>query len=172
MKYRYLTIGSASNMDISLAYSCDFISAKHCCIYYDEISNHYELLNYSEFGTQVDNCTYSFNILNDYNSDSDESDQKMMSSKSLNSILKNQCDCNKLTHVSAKYWEGPAILNHGSFIVIGCFKFLFIIVDSNYDFASAFSFKTDLLSSKHIKSNKLYDIETKIFFFLKPKHFN
>lgn len=38
---------------------CNYISGKHACIFYDENTKHYELLNYSEHGTTVDNVLYS-----------------------------------------------------------------------------------------------------------------
>ncbi|XP_075747169.1 PHD finger protein 12 isoform X5 [Rhipicephalus microplus] len=61
MPYRTLTLGSGADMDVCLRDfgHCDFVSAKHACIFYDEIGKHYELLNYSEHGTTVDNVLYS-----------------------------------------------------------------------------------------------------------------
>lgn len=38
---------------------CNYVSGKHACIFYDENTKHYELLNYSEHGTTVDNVLYS-----------------------------------------------------------------------------------------------------------------
>lgn len=50
-------------MDVCLDSSmCQFVSDRHACIFYDEQTNHYELLNYSEYGTVVDNCLYGFNL--------------------------------------------------------------------------------------------------------------
>ncbi|XP_014670944.1 PREDICTED: PHD finger protein 12-like isoform X2 [Priapulus caudatus] len=61
MVYRSLSIGTGADMDLCLtSYGhCNFISAKHACIFYDETTKHYELLNYSEHGTTVDNVLYS-----------------------------------------------------------------------------------------------------------------
>ena len=145
MPYRYLTIGSASNMNVCLDKSnhCECISDKHACIYYDEQTNHYELLNYSEFGTTVDNCKYGLDTSNtvdysDSDSDLENPGSKEMSSKSLNYLLKDECQCRSIetNREVKKYWEGPALLNHGSHLKIGCLSFLFIIVDSDYDFIS------------------------------------
>uniref|UniRef100_A0A4W6CDS9 PHD finger protein 12 n=1 Tax=Lates calcarifer TaxID=8187 RepID=A0A4W6CDS9_LATCA len=61
MCYRTLYIGSGADMDVCLTnYGyCNYISGKHACIFYDENTKHYELLNYSEHGTTVDNVLYS-----------------------------------------------------------------------------------------------------------------
>ncbi|KAM4566314.1 PHD finger protein 12-like [Odontesthes bonariensis] len=61
MCYRTLYIGSGADMDVCLTNygHCSFISGKHACIFYDENTKHYELLNYSEHGTTVDNVLYS-----------------------------------------------------------------------------------------------------------------
>ncbi|MGH0177826.1 UNVERIFIED_CONTAM: hypothetical protein FKN15_076071 [Acipenser sinensis] len=61
MCYRTLYIGTGADMDVCLAdYGhCNYVSGKHACIFYDENTKHYELLNYSEHGTTVDNVLYS-----------------------------------------------------------------------------------------------------------------
>ncbi|CAF90895.1 unnamed protein product [Tetraodon nigroviridis] len=61
MCYRTLYIGSGADMDVCLSNygHCNYISGKHACIFYDENTKHYELLNYSEHGTTVDNVLYS-----------------------------------------------------------------------------------------------------------------
>ncbi|XP_062329213.1 PHD finger protein 12-like [Osmerus eperlanus] len=61
MCYRALYIGSGADMDVCLTNygQCNYVSGKHACIFYDENTKHYELLNYSEHGTTVDNVLYS-----------------------------------------------------------------------------------------------------------------
>nr|XP_020442114.1 PHD finger protein 12 isoform X2 [Monopterus albus] len=70
MCYRTLYIGSenihsarrkSADMDVCLTNygHCNYVSGKHACIFYDENTKHYELLNYSEHGTTVDNVLYS-----------------------------------------------------------------------------------------------------------------
>ncbi|CAH1802163.1 unnamed protein product [Owenia fusiformis] len=61
MSYRSLTVGTGADMDVCLTVfgHCNYVSAKHTCIFYDETSRHFELLNYSEHGTTVDNVLYS-----------------------------------------------------------------------------------------------------------------
>lgn len=61
MCYRTLYIGTGADMHVCLTNygHCNFVSGKHACIFYDENTKHYELLNYSEHGTTVDNVLYS-----------------------------------------------------------------------------------------------------------------
>ncbi|XP_063151140.1 PHD finger protein 12 isoform X2 [Candoia aspera] len=61
MCYRTLYIGTGADMDVCLTdYGhCNYVSGRHACIFYDENTKHYELLNYSEHGTTVDNVLYS-----------------------------------------------------------------------------------------------------------------
>ncbi|KAM4628207.1 PHD finger protein 12 [Polymixia lowei] len=61
MCYRTMHIGSGADMDVCLTNygHCNYVSGKHACIFYDENTKHYELLNYSEHGTTVDNVLYS-----------------------------------------------------------------------------------------------------------------
>nr|XP_018896594.1 PREDICTED: PHD finger protein 12 isoform X1 [Bemisia tabaci] len=66
MVLRTLTIGTDSCADLCLKNygHCDFVSSKHAAIFFDEGSLHYELLNYSEHGTTVDNVLYSCDTSN------------------------------------------------------------------------------------------------------------
>ncbi|XP_052832792.1 PHD finger protein 12 [Octopus bimaculoides] len=61
MPYRTLSIGTGADMDVCLTHfgHCNYVSAKHAYIFYDETTRHYELLNYSEHGTTADNVLYS-----------------------------------------------------------------------------------------------------------------
>lgn len=61
MCYRSLYIGTGADMDVCLTNygHCNYVSGKHACIFYDENAKQYELLNYSEHGTTVDNVLYS-----------------------------------------------------------------------------------------------------------------
>ncbi|XP_051972003.1 PHD finger protein 12-like isoform X1 [Xyrauchen texanus] len=61
MCYRSLYIGMGADMDVCLTNygHCNYVSGKHACIFYDENTKQYEMLNYSEHGTIVDNVLYS-----------------------------------------------------------------------------------------------------------------
>uniref|UniRef100_A0A673N6R6 PHD finger protein 12 n=1 Tax=Sinocyclocheilus rhinocerous TaxID=307959 RepID=A0A673N6R6_9TELE len=52
---------AGADMDVCLTNygHCNYVSGKHACIFYDENTKQYELLNYSEHGTTVDNVLYS-----------------------------------------------------------------------------------------------------------------
>ncbi|XP_034235871.1 PHD finger protein 12 [Thrips palmi] len=59
--YRVMEVGTGGDMDICLTYygHCNYVTAKHAVIICDEVNRHYELMNYSEHGTTVDNVLYS-----------------------------------------------------------------------------------------------------------------
>ena len=154
--YRTFIIGTNDNCDLCLTKydkKCEFASAKHACIYYDKFSNHYELLNYSENGTVVDNILFSndisikrndevmMEVTNDENSDSNCSScsnedslnsRPKMSSKPNRNYWSCQCQSSLTDVFNGKCWEGSAILNHGSHLKFGCLEFVFCIVDRQY----------------------------------------
>lgn len=55
MRYRSLAIGygAENDLDLSRFGSCAFVSPKHAVIFYDDVTKQFEMLNYSEFGTEV-----------------------------------------------------------------------------------------------------------------------
>lgn len=55
MRYRSLAIGygAENDLDLSRFGACAFVSPKHAVIFYDEVTKQFEMLNYSEFGTEV-----------------------------------------------------------------------------------------------------------------------
>ncbi|KAK7866275.1 hypothetical protein R5R35_007109 [Gryllus longicercus] len=61
MSYRTLSVGTGADNDVVLMRygHCNFVSAKHAAIFFDETTQHFELLNYSEHGTTVDNVLFS-----------------------------------------------------------------------------------------------------------------
>ncbi|XP_023015211.1 PHD finger protein 12-like isoform X2 [Leptinotarsa decemlineata] len=64
MRYRVLNIGKGSANDVNLENFgiCNFIAPKHATVFFDEYTKHYELINYSPYGTYVNNVLYSNNI--------------------------------------------------------------------------------------------------------------
>ncbi|XP_018578687.1 PHD finger protein 12-like, partial [Anoplophora glabripennis] len=64
MRYRVLNVGkgSANDVDLEKFGYCNFIVPKHAVIFYDEYTKHYELINYSPYGTYVNNVLYSNNV--------------------------------------------------------------------------------------------------------------
>lgn len=61
MRYRKLTIGTGPGNDLQLINNshCTHISNKHAVIFFDDATNNFELLNYSEYGTEVNGQLYS-----------------------------------------------------------------------------------------------------------------
>ncbi|XP_029467942.1 PHD finger protein 12 isoform X1 [Rhinatrema bivittatum] len=158
MCYRTLYIGTGADMDVCLTNygHCNYVSAKHACIFYDENTKHYELLNYSEHGTTVDNVLYSCDfsekaipsppssivakvqsvIKRRKNRKQDEEPHRetaavaMMSSQAQGPHHR-PCSCkassSSLIGGSGAGWEGTALLHHGSYIKLGCLQFVFSI---------------------------------------------
>uniref|UniRef100_A0A672R104 PHD finger protein 12 n=1 Tax=Sinocyclocheilus grahami TaxID=75366 RepID=A0A672R104_SINGR len=145
MCYRTLYIGTGAEMDVCLTNygHCNYVSGKHACIFYDENTKHYELLNYSEHGTTVDNVLYSC----DFSDKPNITSPCGLSSKVQNSISeyrgvmssqaqggpKSPCNCkassSSLIGGSGAGWEGTALLHHSSCIKVGCMQFLFSITE-------------------------------------------
>ncbi|XP_078467810.1 PHD finger protein 12 isoform X2 [Lampetra planeri] len=65
MRYRALYIGTGADMDLCLTKfgHCNYVSGKHACIFFDESTSQYELLNYSEHGTRVDGALYGCSLM-------------------------------------------------------------------------------------------------------------
>uniref|UniRef100_A0AAQ5Y541 PHD finger protein 12 n=1 Tax=Amphiprion ocellaris TaxID=80972 RepID=A0AAQ5Y541_AMPOC len=150
MCYRTLYIGSGADMDVCLTNygHCNYISGKHACIFYDENTKHYELLNYSEHGTTVDNVLYSC----DFSEKASPSPPSGLVAKVQGIIRKSisvlsggvmssQSQCSAEPYCSCKAssssliggsgagWEGTALLHHGSYIKLGCLQFVFSITE-------------------------------------------
>ncbi|KAM4742835.1 PHD finger protein 12 [Anableps anableps] len=159
MCYRTLYIGSGADMDVCLTNygHCNYISGKHACIFYDENTKHYELLNYSEHGTTVDNVLYSCDFSEKASpsppsslvarvqgiirrSKKREEDRVagltpaggVMSSQPQGGV-ESSCSCkassSSLIGGSGAGWEGTALLHHGSYIKLGCLQFVFSITE-------------------------------------------
>ncbi|XP_014481775.1 PREDICTED: PHD finger protein 12 [Dinoponera quadriceps] len=156
MAHRTFVIGNGPNCDLVLSDygNCGFTSSKHAIIFFDEMTKRYELLNYSEYGTIVDNVLYCSNYTRVAESDSkDERDDKVTyvtkedeTSEMIKTILykeeavslqqqthgvhKLSCKCNRRREIAVNKhpeegWEGSAIVAHGSTISFGCLIFIF-----------------------------------------------
>ncbi|XP_027014498.1 PHD finger protein 12 [Tachysurus fulvidraco] len=161
MCYRSLYIGTGADMDVCLMNygHCNYISGKHACIFYDENTKQYELLNYSEHGTTVDNVLYSC----DFSEKTGPSPSSGLVSKvqsiirhckkrkqeeekdevrgDVSEVMRSQaedshlhpCSCkasgSSLIGGSGAGWEGTALLHHGSHVKLGCLQFVFSITE-------------------------------------------
>ncbi|KAH7955532.1 hypothetical protein HPB52_001206 [Rhipicephalus sanguineus] len=91
------------------------------------IGKHYELLNYSEHGTTVDNVLYSC----------DFSDKRLQATSTPAALaaprpgIRRTCGC-RVNPVGAAGWEGTALLHHGSLIKLGCLQFVFSVTNNHH----------------------------------------
>ncbi|KAF6040953.1 hypothetical protein EB796_000739 [Bugula neritina] len=151
MCYRSLSIGTGTEVDLCLTdYGlCNHVSSKHAHIFYDELSKQFEILNYSEHGTVVNNVLYSCDFSPKSYGGEDEApadvaaikkmvkerllDIDVMSAKSTKNEKLCNCKGNPAAFIgpNGAGWEGTATLHHGAHIKFGCLQFVFSIVDSN-----------------------------------------
>lgn len=114
-------IGNNLNSDLNLksfGNCCRISNDIHCIIFFDSVSNVFEMLNYSEFGTELNGLLYGL----------DTSDE----SSSIFYEKNDQCTCCPWIGGYPKPgWEGSAILQHGDIFKFGCYQFVFGIVDTN-----------------------------------------
>ncbi|XP_076661670.1 PHD finger protein 12 isoform X1 [Halictus rubicundus] len=163
MIHKTLTIGSGPNCDLVLSNygNCSFISSKHAIIFFDESTKRYELLNYSEYGTLVDNVLYSCNY-SDVTKEQvkEEIDEKIQlvtkeqkTTEAVKAIIKEKvlhsqeqierkrvlCKCNltkygtRNTDHLEEGWEGSAIVAHGSTLSFGCLLFVFNTMNAHLE---------------------------------------
>ena len=111
----------------------------------------FELLNYSEHGTIVDNVLYSCDFSDkpnkhvtsssakpDTNNKGFEKGKKPPIHRTTKGhgieTIANPCSCrasgSSLIGGSGAGWEGTAVLHHGSFIKFGCLHFVFSIAEA------------------------------------------
>ncbi|VDK22183.1 unnamed protein product [Taenia asiatica] len=155
MSYRQLVIGSAPDCHLCLAnyrfsnkVQCPNVSPLHAIIFYDEWSHHFELLNYSEFGSHVDSVPFKNDI--------DEKAVYRCEASGLVKHVRNMLGAGKSVDLGARNllrmiarnhpdynhfcigqekdatgagWEGSAILHHGSVLQFGCYSFTFSLID-------------------------------------------
>ncbi|XP_046445149.1 PHD finger protein 12-like isoform X2 [Daphnia pulex] len=157
--YRRLTIGTGADMDLNLSTfgACSYVSGHHSTVFYDEMSRHFELLNYSEHGTVVDNVVYCCDVDVDattFKSEAEDVKEKKPSFQGLDDFTRRNGDrmtstpsltepneasrCGCRTDVSSLGstgksggWEGTALLTHGSHIKFGCMQFILCISNTN-----------------------------------------
>ncbi|KAF5289005.1 hypothetical protein FQA39_LY03884 [Lamprigera yunnana] len=155
MQYRILTFGVGSTNDVPLdrfGY-CNYTSPKHAVVFYDIIKKRYELLNYSCYGTYVNNTLAANNEIchknkkskrNHYEEDKDLSiERTQISSVSperrtrmtplRKSFIKKgirKCGCtpSNFERLTAG-WEGSVNVPCGSVLRFGCLSFIFSITN-------------------------------------------
>lgn len=126
-----------------------------------QCTKRYELLNYSEYGTVVDNVLYSCNytgvVREQVKEETDERTQSITKEQettdAVKAIIKEKglhsqeqserrrvlCKCNlakyesKNTDHFEEGWEGSAIVAHGSTLAFGCLMFVFNTINAHME---------------------------------------
>jgi len=134
MQYRSLTVGVGSNAGLNLdKYGhCNYLSDKHATLFYDELSDQYELINYSQHGTMVDECLYSLDsrgVAERYPEQKTRSLVEVMAKQTGGQSV-GGCYCEGEGRSGC---EGSALLHHGSLVQFGCLQFVFSIASQESD---------------------------------------
>ncbi|XP_037935607.1 PHD finger protein 12 [Teleopsis dalmanni] len=161
MRYRSINIGfGSSTLDVNLSMygSCRRISPKHATIFYDDFAKSFELINYSEFGTEINGQLYTCDFeesaiipAKKYKHENLEVQKRVQELLDTRRGIKRHyyvcdeistmapphqtvCKCSSLVNpaISPAAWEGTALLKHGSLIRFGCMSFVFSIPDFGF----------------------------------------
>lgn len=146
----------------------------------------YELLNYSEHGTIVDNVLYSCdfsekpkqhvtssNAKFDANSkylDPQQRKRKPPIGRTTRGLgtefITRACNCrasaSSLIGGSGAGWEGTAVLHHGSYVKFGCLHFVFSIVDCATNTSAQTNSKINAISTQNVPTNQPVPIKKEI----------
>ena len=132
MIFRTFKIGQGSTMDLDLTSygGCQYVSDFHASIFFDQYSRIFELINYSEHGSVIDNVIFSGDVtMHPMNNKCDPKLKKM--ARNAFKLDENQsCFCTK-SPAEINYERGcecSAVLHHGSYVRFGCLQFVFSIL--------------------------------------------
>ena len=134
MQYRSLSIGTGHGvgLDLDKYGHCNFLSTKHATMFYDELSGQYELINYSQYGTVVDECLYSLDtrgVSDRYPEQKVKSPVEVMA-RHVGGRTVGGCYCDG---EGVSGCEGSALLHHGSLVQFGCLQFVFSVASEEMD---------------------------------------
>ncbi|CAL1260887.1 unnamed protein product [Larinioides sclopetarius] len=160
MCYRSLHFGLGADNDVCFSNygHCNYLSAKHASIFYDEITKRYELINYSYYGTIVDNVLYSSDVsdkqrcppppnslsaavrklarstprMAELPSPIPPTQKPVLSARGKQHSHPCKCKTVPSNLVEEAGWEGTALLHHGSCIQLGCLQFVFSITEYGF----------------------------------------
>lgn len=160
MRLSTLTVGTDSGCDVRLdASSCRRVSRNHAVIFHDEVSRHFELINYSEFGSVVNGVLFACEVhrpapdvpacdVTDMLRDvvRHRAAEPIRINGNLTSPLPNEwwCRCPTSEVPSAGAWEGSALVPHGALLQFGCQMYVFSITDALSPAYSETSDSTDI----------------------------
>ncbi|XP_064547175.1 PHD finger protein 12 isoform X2 [Drosophila montana] len=149
------TLAHTETVDLSAIGYCSRISPQHAIIFYDEFTKSYELINYSEFGSEVNGQLYTCDLteyapthagkrmrpddaelkrrvddlLDKRRHIQRQYEPKRETHGRLAPIVKPACRCQSASAVRMVpgAWEGSAVLAHGSLLRFGCLSFVFSV---------------------------------------------
>lgn len=150
MKFRSCSFGKgiANDIPLDLFGNCNYVSAKHAIIFYDEIDHDYKLINYSCYGSYVDDTFAANNEMSNYQGVKEEGQvlcqycpcqdehveyrnikvgnfRRNTSTERFSNCLCIPSECEKLNNG----WEGSLKVRNGSVLRFGCISFIFIVID-------------------------------------------
>lgn len=149
MRLSSLTVGSDSGCDVTLDPAlCRCVSRNHAVIFMDEVSGHFELINYSEFGSRVNGVLYTCDPLAAAPAPAPAADDALP--RALRDVVKQKdspldrikgditeptswcsaCSCGAGAGAAAGAWEGSALVPHGALLQFGCRLYVFSITDA------------------------------------------
>ena len=127
IRKQVIWFGSSKSNDVCLKnfndqQTCQYVTEKHACLYYDRRRNIFELLNYSEYGTIVNGFRYGLGSLSDDETDNDDDDDDAEEIHENENLQRCFCLTTPMYHSA---WDGPAQIEQGTVVQIGCHEFLF-----------------------------------------------
>ena len=124
MRYRTLTVGlgPGAGLDLSRYGHCNYLSVKHATIFYDQLADCYELLNYSQHGTRVDEVMYGLEVNGEA-----ASNHQVGPVMSSTEKTRAGCYCDGSAGAGS---ENSAVLHQGSLLQFGCLQFVFSLAGS------------------------------------------
>jgi len=135
LTFRTFKVGQGCSVDLDLAsYGyCQYVSQFHASIFFDQYSRIFELINYSEHGTVVDNNIYcgDMSITTVQKGEQKNlSNLKRMSRDAFKTNKDLTCFCTS-SPAELNYERGcevSAVLHHGSYVRFGCLQFVLSIL--------------------------------------------
>ncbi|XP_072931408.1 PHD finger protein 12-like isoform X2 [Epargyreus clarus] len=149
MRSNSLRVGSQPCCDVILDGKCRRVSPMHAIIFRDQVTNYFEMLNYSEWGSQVNGVMYACDLTP---RPTEPPHSAAAAADARASVLRNlvgrhlprqprtegpvteepedPCTCPKKPPNTVGAWEGSALLPHGALLQFGCYRFVFSITDA------------------------------------------
>ncbi|XP_041971863.1 PHD finger protein 12 [Aricia agestis] len=136
MRLSSLRVGSAGGSGVPLDPACRRVSRTHAVIFCDEVTGHFELINYSEWGTAVNGVLYACELRDEPAPDQPlilgrTPPPKRISGPLLTGAANGVCECGAGRAPATRAWEGSALVPHGALLQFGCRRYVFSITDHN-----------------------------------------